>query len=512
VQAQSAVVALDGGNIRAYSTAGTPMWNYSARGRISPYVSRSKEGTSYFSRTNGTLIAVNRAGRELWRRNIESPLIARVIPGWDGRLFVPVDKKIFCFTASGTLLWTRIFESPFSIPPKLDRSGNIIFALENNAVCRIDPFGNYQIRMVSEKPSVLVSVDSGRLMALYPNGTMEIIGAAEDWFMSAQGEVHSVILPRLPASPLTAVSIGDNVSTVMSDGRIAFVSINERKVVWTGDSHIRELIRNGSRPDLETEMIFDERGIYVLSKNGATGFSHDGRRYWYMFLQNAAAVPAFGDDGVLYSGGRDWILYSYKLEDRILPVRGGIYGQSADGSYRMGNPNAAYFPNAPLFENEIRAKLAQIDSAIAAGRVGENEPAWMTFLLTLSTSQEHMQLRLNAIHLLGRLGSRETIPWLTDIFRKESEPLLRAGASLAIGAIGVDPDGTAIQAFVSAITHSTLRDEQVLVALISATGALCRFSGPPLSETGVRILNLLSANNQPALVRQHAQRELVSLR
>ena len=105
VQAQSAVVVLDGGNIKAYSTAGTPLWNYSARGRISPFVTRSLEGTSYISRNTGALIAVNRAGRELWRRSPGGPLSGPVISGWDGRLFVPTGNRLTCYTASGNLLW-----------------------------------------------------------------------------------------------------------------------------------------------------------------------------------------------------------------------------------------------------------------------------------------------------------------------------------------------------------------------------------------------------------------------
>jgi outer membrane protein assembly factor BamB len=57
-----------------------------------------------------------------------------------------------------------------------------------------------------------------------------------------------------------------------------------------------------------------------------------------------------------------------------------------------------------------------------------------------------------------------------------------------------------------------LRDEQTLTAVAAATGALCRFSGPPLSDTGVKILSLLTGDNQPKLVQQQARRELASLR
>jgi len=513
VQAQSAVVALDGGSIKAYSAAGTSMWSYSARGRISPFVTRSREGTSYFSRTNGTLIAVNRSGRELWRRSIGSPLAAKVITGWDGRLFVPADKTVLCYTACGTLLWTRTFESQFLLAPKLDLGGGIIFALENNEACRLDPFGNAQVWILSSTPSALLSIEEQKVMAVYTDGTMEILGSAEEWYVSAQVEDHALPLPKLPSAPLSAVNRGSNVAAVMNDGRIALVSLDERKILWTGDSHIRETIKNGVRPEMEAEMLFDERGIYILSKNGATGFSHDGRRLWFMILQNAAAIPAFGDDGVLYSGGKDWILYAYKVEDRILPARANLYGTAPENSYGTGVPQSLYTREFPLFEYEKRNLLEQITSAVNAGKVGANEPEWTTFLLTVCAGQDDIQLRIRSLRLLGQIGSRETIPWLVNIFRRDSEPVIKAAAAAAIGNIGVDPDGAALQAFVYYIVQGGgMRNEQVLTAIASATGSLCRFSGPPLSEAGVRILNLLSESSQPPVVRRQAGMELASLR
>ena len=513
VQAQSAVVALDGGSIRAYSASGNPMWTYSARGRISPYVTRSREGTCYFSRTNGVLIAVNRAGRELWRRNIDNPLCARVITGWDGRLFVPTDKKIFCYTASGTLLWTRTFESSFLIVPKLDRYGGIMFVLENNEIRRIDPFGNTHFWPLPNKPAVVLSVEQQRLLVLYTDGTMEMLGFTEDWYVSTQRDAHFSLLPRLPSGPIAAVSRGDNIAAVLSDGRTIFVSLNEGRIVWSGDSHIAELTRGGGRPAGDAEMLFDERGVYVLSRNGATGFSHDGRRLWFTFLQNAAAIPALGDDGVLYSGGNDWILYAYKIENRAPPERRSIYGPAPEGSYITDRPRVVYMADLPQDEIETGIKLEQIEAAVSSGMVGTNEPEWMYFLLTVSAGRHLFQFRIHALNLLGRIGSQETVPWLLDIFRRDTEPSIRAAAAAAIGAIGVDPDGIAVQTFLFMMFHSGgIGDEQVLLAVTSATGSLCRFSGPPLSDTGVRILTLISSSSQSMLVRRQANRELASLR
>jgi len=534
-QAQSAVVALDGGNIKAYSTSGTPMWNFFSGGRISPYVTRSREGTSYFTRTNGTLIAINRTGRELWRRNLEGPLSARIITGWDSRIFVPTNRKIYCYTASGNLLWTSVIETPFSITPKLDREGGIIFALSNNDVYRLDHFGNAYVWKLYNTPAVLLSIEPGgesskgvssrfnndvsaldakkhNIAVIYTDGSIEILEYAEDWFFTAISEVHSVMLPRLPSAPLAAVNMGSNIAVTMSDGRAALVSLYEKRILWTGNTHIRELINNKVSVEPDTEMIFDERGIYILSKNGATGFTHNGERLWYITLQNTAAVPAFGNDGVLYSGGKDWILYAYKIEDRVLPERNDIYGPVPQGAYGMGRPRIIEMIDIPLTEQETRNRLNQINAAVNAGRIGNNESAWTSFLLTLSAGQYPLQFRLGAMNLLGMIGSQETIPWLINIFNNNKEPVIKAAAANAIGSIGVDPQGIAIQAFFYSIINSSTRDDQVLTAIASATGALCRFSGPPLSETGIRILLMISERHQPPAARRQAERELATLR
>ncbi|MDR0444527.1 MAG: PQQ-like beta-propeller repeat protein [Treponema sp.] len=513
VQAQSAVVALDGGNIRAYSTAGKPLWDYSAKGKISPFVTRSREGTSYFSRTNGVFIAVNRAGRELWRRNLGKPLTAKAVTGWDGRLFVPTEKRISCFTASGNLLWALTFESPFSIAPRLDHGGGIFFTLENNEAWRIDPFSNFQKWTLTVKPAAVLSVGQ-QILAVHKDGSMEVLGSFQDWYISAQS-VNLKPLPKFSSAPMAVVSRGSDIAAVFSDGRAALASLDEGKIVWSGDTHIREIIKGGGKAETESEMLFDERGIYILSKDGATGFTKDGRRLWYTILKNAAAVPAFGSDGVLYSGGRDWILYAYKLEDRSLPEKRRLYGPDPEGAYGTGKPlsneDLLFFP----FEYDVKAKLDEINSAVNAGKVGINEPAWMSWLQAVAGGQCPIQHRAASLRLLGIIGSQETIPWLVNLFRKELDPSVRAAAALAIGAIGVDPDGAAINVFLETVTRASgllMKDEQVLIALTQATGALCRFSGPPLSETGVKILTILSSNSQLPLVKRQAEREIVSLR
>jgi outer membrane protein assembly factor BamB len=499
------VVVCDGGTLKCYSRTGRQLWTYFARGRLAPYVTRSREGTSYICKTNGALLAINRAGRELWQINLGSPISAPVISGWDGRIFVTTRERLFCFTAAGFRLWSLTPESPFALEPVLNLRGGITAVLENGELLDIDPFGGYRSQKLSPAPAFITPMEDGSVLSFYKTGAPELIrpdGAA------------GPKLPALPGFPLAAASRGDRAAMVFPNGQVQLLSCTEGRILWTGESHIAAAE--------ETEMIYDERGIYVLSRSGAAGFAGDGRRLWLFRLRGSAALPAFSDEGLLYSGGSDWILYAYKVEERIREQAGSLYGPAPLGSYGMGNPFPS--PWADYYyrfdETQLRLQLSRIAGDITEGRTGTRERAYAAYLMETArglsegalpaSAPPPLREQIEALRLLGFLGSRETIPFLTDLFYRAREPLIKAAAAEARGRIGVDPDGLAIRVFTWAALPPG-EDEQVLAAAARAAGALCRFSGPPLSDAGVRLLSSLAADSRPPLVRREARREIDSL-
>ena len=498
VQAQSVVVALDGGSVKAYSASGRPLWAFSARGRISPHITRSREGTSYICRTNGIFIALSRIGKELWRVNVGGALSGPVVVGWDGRLFVPTARKIWCYTAAGNLLWARELAGAVSAGPWLDQGGGILLALEKSGALRIDPYGALTALKLPSGARILLS--SGALvMAMYPNGDVQLLDPS-------QPDANPVSAPRLPSPPLAAASRGTAVVAALANGQVAMMSPNGA-VRWIADTHARQL--------KDAAVVYDERGIYVLSASGASGFTAEGRRVWFTMLKNASGVPAFDDNGVLYSGGTDWILYTWKLEERARQ-RLTLYGPAPQGIYGKGvYPPVAF--TRQYAEAEVKEKLDAMQRDILAGRVGENEREWLTYLMGVAQSGERqgifsITLRIAALQLLSRIGSGETMPWLARFFRAEQEPLVKAAAARAIGDIGLDPNGVAIQELLAVATEGNVQDERVLAAVAAAAGALCRFSGPPLFDTGARILVLLSNPDRPQSVQRQARGELERLR
>jgi outer membrane protein assembly factor BamB len=517
VQAGTVVVVLDGGHIRAYTMNGKPLWDYYAKGKLAPYVSRSREGTCYVYRTDGRLIAVNRAGRELWQlkpensASSEPELSAPILSGWDGRIFVPRGRTLDCYTAAGYRLWRLELEHDPVLGPVLDKAGGLVMALENGELVMVSHSGSVLKKQLGEIPSALAPAEDG-VLAFFKNGKIEFFAVSADVKTPKN-------FPVLDGTPAGAIVRRGGAAVVLSGGKVVFMSVNDGKILWTGESHIRS---GEISPGGGLELIYDERGVYVLTKEGATGFTADGRRLWTLRIRGAAFVPAFSGEGMLYSGGSDWILYAYKLEERVLRERNSLYGPLPEGSYGLGSPPpspwAGYDYN--YGESVLNEKFAEIAERIRAGNVGDNEAAYTAYLMEAAGSSMspavspvrplvHVRYRAEAARLLGYIGSRETIGFLAGLFGKDPDPAVKAAAAEAIGRIGVDPDGIALRAFALA---AGLQEERALTAAAGAIGSLCRFSGPPLSEDGIRLLNLLGGNAMPGRTRTRARRELDGLR
>jgi outer membrane protein assembly factor BamB len=534
IERGAAVVLMDSGSVKAFSAQGTPLWTYAARGRLSPHITRSPDGMIYIARTNGTFIALNQMGRELWRTELPVPLSGPVVCGWDGRIFVPAENRIFCLTASGHLLWEQDLGSSMVIPPQPDLDGGLVTVLSDAVLLRLGPFGGAQLLYLSAIPQAIIPLGpagkGGRTLIVYPNGGLEFSD-----LRSADFDRGPIPLPRLEGRPLSAAAWGLRAAVLFEGGRLQELNALTGELLWTVDSGVADTsaadtsAADTSAADTSaadtSALIYDERGIYALSKTRAAGFTPEGRMIWRLDLQGAASVPGFGDDGILYSGGTDWILYAFRQEDRVRQQAQSVFGSLAEGSYGTGNPPPSSWGTHPLRWEEatVEGELALIRQAVLGGRVGNHELEYTAYLMeTANAGQDlgslrprplvHISHRVRALQLLGIIGSRETIPFLTRIFTQDQDSVIRATAAEAIGAIGMDPDGIALNAFSNAARSVVLREEQVLAAMAVATGALCRFSGPPVMDEGIRILSSLSTRSRPLFVQTIAKQELESLR
>jgi outer membrane protein assembly factor BamB len=618
-QAESVAAICDGGTVEAYSRQGTHLWSFNARGRLSPYITRSPEGTSYVCRTNGLLIAINRSGRELWRINLGGPITAPVMVGWDGRLFVPTTARIACYTASGFLLWSKPLNSSLALTPQPDTLGGLLTVTTDGELLILGPYGRDVTRKLQEVPAALVPLHAAAARLLAPGASKaaadsvkaaakeaaaaaaaaaSAAGRAKDAAEKAaataaaapadsaagatakrtaeaaliavheaekkdraakiaaakippvfdgneqtvlvlykNGQAESIrwynegdssfatTFPSLPSAPLAAVNREETIAVSLANGKVLLFSVAEGRILWAADSHA-----GSSEAAVETAanttLLYDERGIYTLTRNGATAYGSDGKQLWTIRIQGAAAPPSFSDEGILYSGGNDWVLYAYHMEETVKTRKQSLYGPAAEGSYSNGDPRPS--PWAGDYNRYdpavIRERLERISAAIDRGQVGVRERDYAAYLMEVSGSVAeapmnqsrlhplvHVNYRVEAARLLSYIGSRETVAFLAKLCRTDPDPVVKATAAEAIGYIGVDPEGAAFTAFTALIFPlGPSRDERIMAAIAAAIGSLCRFSGPPLSETGIRLLNSL-ASLGPSFAQAVARRELNSL-
>lgn len=510
-QAESVVVVSEDRSLRSYGRSGAFLWRFEAGGRIGPHLSRSPEGTSYFSRTDGSFIAVNRSGRELWRTKLDAPLASPALVGYDGRVFAATERALSCYSAAGLLKWRRRLEAKPAAPAAMDSAGGVVLGLSDGTVLRATAFGAVSAFSVSSAPSAVADYAA--------EGGPRIVAALEDGRIVAEDpETGGARLIAAFSSPAAALAVrGGKLGALLREGTVALLDLADARILWTGQAPLSR----------EWSLRYDERGLYALGDGGAAGFAEDGRRLWNLRIAGAAAPPALSDEGMLYSGGNDWILYAYKVEDRVRTRADSPYAPRAEGSYGLGGAGpseAAEEPANPFAREEafIASVLQRAEASIASGDVGEREPE-LTALLRDAAGSERSPVRrrlpavlphfrARAAELLGKLGSRELLPFLADLFHRDPESVVRAAAAEAVGLIGSDPDGSAMEAFENAIQPPyPARDERLLIAVASSIGALCRFSGPPLSERGIRVLVSLSSADRPAVVRNRARSELESL-
>jgi outer membrane protein assembly factor BamB len=347
----------------------------------------------------------------------------------------------------------------------------------------------------------------------YPNGGVEFAD-----FRSPDFNRGPLPLPRLEGSPLAAASRGLRAALLQEGGRLLLLHGLRGETLWSADSYVQP----GTRE--QPALLYDERGIYVLSGSGASGFTEDGRLVWHLDLRRTASTPSFGDDGILYSGGEDWIFYAFKLEDRVRHLPRSMFGPQPEGNYGIGAPPPSSWTNNPMRWEELllENQLTTIRRDLTAGRVGVQELEYIAYLMEIAGSGQDpesshysplvpISWRVESLQLLALIGSREIVPFLARIFREDPDPVVKTAAAQAIGAIGADSDGAALNAFFGQVFSVNFREEQVMIAVASATGALCRYSGPPLSDLGIRILSNLSSPNRPNYVRNLAKQELETL-
>jgi outer membrane protein assembly factor BamB len=531
LQASSAVLALEGGSVKSYYMSGSVLWNFNPRDKVTPYIARSLEGITYVCNAAGSFMAINRVGRELWRLDLGKPIAFPPVIGWDGRIFIPLESGMTCRTASGRSLWTLSLGSPLALAPVLDHAGSVAAVLQNQDFIRINQFSSIERLGLGRMPALIVPLKDGdqhSYVILYPSGEAEKIVFNDS--APKGSKLSRARFTPLPAAPVAAKSRDNQFAVTLRDGRVLCIN-GAGGVLWTGDSHEAAAETGaGNLAAGQAAMLFDERGIYTITTRGVTGFAAEGRRRFILrYANETAGVPALSDEGLLYACGKDNKLRVYKLDARPRTApRSKYYGPDPEGSYGMGSPPPSpWLSDSRRYEDDNQDRMyAAIEKAVLAGQLGEDEPAYVAYIMEMIgffLNDPHYSpvrpavkppQRVKLLKLLGRIGSRETVPFLWHIFDRDPEPAVRIACAEAIGAIGVDPAGRTFVSYNFLLSpNNPNQDPQLLLAATSSIAALCRYIGPPLAADGIYLLRaFMNLNFAPNSVKAQIRNEADALR
>jgi outer membrane protein assembly factor BamB len=530
LQASSVVLAGEKGSVRSFFMSGTPLWDFNARGTAVQHIARSYEAASYVCNTDGVFMAINRVGRELWRLKLDRPITHPPVVGWDGRIYISVNSVMTCRTASGHSLWTIDLGSPIAFSPILDRTGSAATVLQNMDFIKINQFSQIERIKLDRLPSIIVPLDEGEIKSyvlMYQSGEMEKIDLNEK--ANEGRKLSKSTIRRLPGQPVAAVSRNDRFAVTLRDGKTLFLNPGGN-VLWTKNSHEAvEEKGTGNTSSEQTSMMFDERGVYTLTIHGVSSFTPEGRRrFVHRLSAECSGIPALSDEGILYACGKDNILRVYKIDvkERTIP-RQKYYGPEPEGTYGMGNPPPSPWTGQRSRYHDIEQDRTyeEISNVIQSGQIGENEPVYVAYMMEMVgffIGNPHYsrvrpdvkpEQRIRLIKLLALVGSRETIPFLWNIFDLDPEPSVRRACADAIGVIGVDPTGRSFYSYNYLLTpNNPNTDPQLVLAASSSIAKLCRFSGPPLAPEGIRVLRYFSnLNTVPNVVKEQIRNELDGL-
>ncbi|MDP3176280.1 MAG: HEAT repeat domain-containing protein, partial [Spirochaetaceae bacterium] len=159
--------------------------------------------------------------------------------------------------------------------------------------------------------------------------------------------------------------------------------------------------------------------------------------------------------------------------------------------------------------------LADIEKKLRSGSIGVDEPSAAAYCAAIALGEldpEGPQAseryrgnplpRVQAVFLLGQIGSPAYRPILAEALERDSDEAVRGAACDALAAIGVDPGGVTAAAFLKAAARST--GEQVGLALIENMERMALSSGSSPGEDAVRALMKLADEPFARIVRDRA--------
>ncbi len=408
------------------------------------------------------------------------------VEGFDGRVFV-AGTHLSCYSVSGLLKWALPLPSPAALSPVLLSDGSVALGLSDGTILALDAFGKESFRYPAQgKPLRLIPGQAGALAILRSGGGVELYHPQRGSLPLASGIVDLISSPE-EGQGYYALDASAKLSLLDPEGRLA----------WKID------VGRG----FERLKAYPGR-VYAMGKERILACTRTGTALREIELKNAAVEPEIGPAGIVFSGGRDWIVYAYRFDIE----RAGVYGSSApgalSGSYGLeGYDRRDYFGYPGLSDSSFQEKLLDdVENSLKSGNMGEGERYALALCSALARSKLDAdsgyaqkkegyfpQVRARACRLLGILGSIESRQVLIQVMRKDPEPAVKAAAADALGLIAWDGDGASLDALEEISSRAPWSGwDSYLISAAHAVKRISIYEGVPVSDRGIAALMRLA--------------------
>ncbi len=451
---------------------------------------------------------INRAGQEVWRVELGFAPARAPLFGPDGRLYIAAGTTMLALAPNGRRLWHDDMGAEPRTPLSLGAGGGPVIGLADGSILSYTPDGARTRRSLSAgTPSAVITGAASTLIAL-TDGRFCIMpfddtGTAP---LPAAG-------PSPGAGPMAAVAGAEGFYLLSTGGALVCIDAS-------GAERWRTMVRlDGGAAALEA---YRDR-VVVLTRSAVYSYGLDGAEYRTLRLRNASSMPAMAATGTVFVGGADWIMYAYRFERPLTALDRPALPKLDLASIDAVAEQESLWSLAPFDDSTTMNRLADIEKSIGSGTIGVETDSAVYYLSAVALGRMEAPFgsgataptpmprgpmpRAYACNLLGMLGLAPAVPILVQVFERDLDPAVRSASAAAIAAIGLDPEGLALGAFVHATEDARL-DARTALAIVDAIDSLYRASGALDDRSGILALVRISGGNYPSAVRSRAEQAL----
>ncbi|RKX78237.1 MAG: hypothetical protein DRP87_06905 [Spirochaetes bacterium] len=497
----------------AVTSGGIHRWRYYLGDRVADSLSVGVDGTLYAGLKKGGIVAVNPAGKEIWRflyGDGDPP--GPPVTGTDGSIyFATKGGEIYKLSHTGRIKWKIETSSEVSAPVTLGKDNRLYIPLFDGKLLTLTPWGEvlWSIKLNGSLGRPVVDPD-GYIFILSSKGIIYAIGSNGELLWNYE----------------TGMDFSEKTYPVLKDNKLYLCSKTGK--IFVIDKSGRLLWKQSIPESVETPCILGVRGgLFVFSPRGNLyRVSYDEEPVLVFSMYFSPVFPVIACNGYLFTGGADWIFYALDLgneEDNCkgnkITITSGWNIFNTDNFFEaeMEYKYLKLLVESDSIDSKKRA-IRELEERINKGYPGKAEP-YILNLLTLLLRQgvfspiesrnrwekNYPEIRLKAALLMGEIGNLYTQSLLVDFLRYEYDSRVLAAVIEAIGNLRSDPEGLARKRFLELLETKGRRiiDNSIAKEIIVAIDKIIEYHGE-LGDEAARALLYIFREDYNRDVRQKA--------